>query len=55
MINVERLGWDPKVTFKELTRAQGLPLVVVLSSRGNGNGEASLWIDDVVAVGWGPR
>jgi len=45
---------DPK-TFRELTKAQGLPLVVVLSSRGNGNGEASLWIDDVVAVGWGPR
>lgn len=45
---------DPE-TFEELTRGQGLPLVVVLSSRGNGNGEASLWIDDVVAVGWGPQ
>ncbi len=42
-------------TLTELTRAQGLPLVVVLSSRGNGSGETSLWIDDVVAVGWGPQ
>ena len=45
---------DPK-TFRELTAAHGLPLVVVLSSRGNGNGETTLWIDDVVALCWGPR
>jgi hypothetical protein len=45
---------DPD-TFRELTAAQGLPLVVVLSSRGNGNGGTSLWIDDVIAVGWGPQ
>lgn len=45
---------DPE-TFRELTKTQGLPLVVVLSSRGNGSGETTLWIDDVVAVGWGPQ
>jgi hypothetical protein len=45
---------DPD-TFRELTAGRGLPLVVVLSNRGNGNGGSSLWIEEVTAIGWGPR
>ena len=50
----EQQELDPEA-FDQLVAARGLPLVVVLSNRTTGDGQSSLWIEDVTAVGWGPQ